>query len=126
MRIAIATDENSVSQHFGHAGHYTVFDMENDSILNRELVANPGHRPHYIPKFLNERGVNQIICGGMGQRARELFSRFNIEVITGIDGDIEEIIGLLLSGTLEGTENLCNHKHGHGHNEHAEHAGHCH
>ena len=48
-----------------------------------------------------------MIAGGMGHRAVEFFRQYGIEVIVGIQGDINEVIKKVLNGTLEGGESLC-------------------
>jgi len=113
MKIAIATDGNQVSAHFGHCDLYTLFDVADDMVKNREVVENPGHQPGYLPKFLRDQGVEKILAGGMGQKARALFDKFGIQAVVGISGEINSVIDKYLSGTLESQDNSCNHDHNH-------------
>ena len=107
MRVAISTDGNDVSAHFGRCPSFTIVDIENGEIKGREEVQNPGHHPGFLPKFLHDKGVNCIVAGGMGQNAVQLFHERGIEGIVGISGSIDEVIGRLVSGGLEGGESLC-------------------
>ena len=107
MKIAISTDGDSVSMHFGRCPSFTIVDIENGKVTGRESVGNPGHSPGFIPEFLHQRGVEYIIAGGMGMRARAFFDELKIETIMGINGKIEEVIQQILSGTLKGGESLC-------------------
>ncbi len=107
MKVAIATDYGSVSAHFGRCPSYTLLDIEEGIIVNRTEVANPGHATGAIPQFMNEKGVNVMIAGGMGWRAQEFFKQYGIDVILGITGNIDDIIGKIKNGTLEGGESLC-------------------
>lgn len=107
MRIAISTDGEFVSAHFGRCPSFTIVDIENDKVTKREVVDNPGHQPGFIPQFLHEKGVNCIIAGGMGMRATGFFNEFDIQAIVGISGKISEAIEKLLKGILEGGESLC-------------------
>jgi predicted Fe-Mo cluster-binding NifX family protein len=66
LRVAVASENNMVCGHFGHCETFEVFDTEGDKILSSKSVANPGHRPGFLPNFLHEMGVNTIISGGMG------------------------------------------------------------
>jgi predicted Fe-Mo cluster-binding NifX family protein len=111
MKIAIATDDNQVSPHFGRCSAYTVIEVKEGKIIHRETIPNPGHRPGFLPNYLAQRGVNCIIAGGMGPRAQSLFAQFNIETITGIQGPVEEVIDKLLRQELEEGEDLCDHHH---------------
>lgn len=107
MRIAISTDGDSVSAHFGRCPFFTIVDIEESNVTGKERIGNPGHHPGVLPRFLSQRGVKCIIAGGMGQRAQELFSEEDIERIVGISGSIDSVIESLRAGTLKGGESLC-------------------
>ncbi len=107
MRIAIATDGSYVSPHFGRCGAYTLVDIEDGRIVDQKTVGNPGHAPGAIPQYLHEQGVHQIVCGGMGARAAELFEVMGINMVTGVQGSVRDVIGQLAGGTLTGGESFC-------------------
>lgn len=107
MIVAISTDKDSVSLHFGRCPAFTLIKMEEGKLMDKEMIANPGHQPGFLPDFLSERGVECIICGGMGPRAQNLFIQKGIKVILGVEGKVDEVIGKLLKGELKGGESLC-------------------
>jgi len=107
MKIAISTDSGNVSQHFGRCPQFTIVEIEGSKIIKKEVIDNPGHRTGFLPNFLNEQGVNYVITGGAGFRAQEFFNEFGIELITGIQGKIDDVIEQLIKGTLKGGESLC-------------------
>lgn len=107
MRVAISTDGDFVSAHFGRCPSFTIVDIESGKAAEKTEVANPGHQPGAIPEFLHQRGVNCIIAGGMGMRATSFFEQYGIKAIVGVSGRIEEIISQLEKGTLKGGESLC-------------------
>ncbi len=107
MRVAISTDGDFVSMHFGRCPSFTIVDIENDKVTKREVVDNPGHQPGFIPQFLHEKGVTCIVAGGMGMRATGFFNELGIQAIVGVSGKIDEVIEKLQKGTLEGGESLC-------------------
>ena len=107
MRIAISTDGDFVSAHFGRCPLFTIVDFEDSKVAKKEVVANPGHQPGFIPQFLHEQGVECIVCGGMGRRAIDFFSELNIQTVIGVTGKIDEVLEKLQEGTLEGGESLC-------------------
>ncbi len=107
MRIAISTDGEFVSAHFGRCPLFTIIDIENGKVKKMKTVDNPGHQPGLIPNFLHESSVNCIIAGGMGMRAAELFNELGIETIVGVSGKIEDVLKDLEKGTLEGGQSLC-------------------
>jgi len=107
MRVAISTDGEFVSAHFGRCPSFTLVDIENSKAVKRTEVANPGHEPGAIPQFLHQKGVNCIIAGGMGMRATSFFEEYSIKTVVGIDGRIDDVIAHLEKGTLKGSESLC-------------------
>lgn len=112
MKIAVASENNMVSQHFGHCQSFNIYDVKDEKIISSKSIANPGHRPGFLPKFLNEMGVNVIISGGMGNGAVEIFNENEIEVITGAKGNPDEAANNYLKGTLKSTNSICNeHEH---------------
>ncbi len=114
MKIAIATDKGMVTQHFGHCEHFNIYEIEGKEIKSSEKVPNPGHRPGFLPVFLDEQGVNVIISGGMGGGAVEIFNEKNIEVIIGVEGDLDSTMKAYLNGELKSTGSVC---HDHMHEE---------
>jgi len=107
LKVAISTDGDFVSAHFGRCPSFTLVDIENGEVVKTEVVDNPGHQPGFIPQFLHQKSVGCIICGGMGMRATGFFEELGIQAIVGISGRIDEVIDELKKGTLEGGESLC-------------------
>ena len=75
--------------------------------MKRETVDNPGHQPGFIPQFLHEKGVEWIVCGGMGRRANGFFNEYGIQTILGVTGRIEDVLDKIQKGVLEGGDSLC-------------------
>ena len=109
MKVAVSTDQGYVSAHFGRCSSYTIFEVQEGRILSREEIPNPGHQPGFLPQFLAERGVNCIICGGMGPRAQNLFAEKSIETIIGVQGSVDEVMQKFLNQELEAGEDMCEH-----------------
>ena len=107
MKVAISTDGDAVSAHFGRCPCFTIVEVEDGKVIGREVIDNPGHHPGFLPQFLNKKGVSAIVAGGMGQRAVDLFAEAEIKVVVGVSGKIEKIVEKLQNGTLEGGESLC-------------------
>lgn len=107
MKIAISTDGEYVSAHFGRCPSFTLVDIENGKLISKKVIDNPGHHPGYLPQFLSEKGVNCIVAGGMGMRAKELFKDANIDIILGVEGKIDNTIDKIISDTLEKGKSLC-------------------
>ena len=112
MRYAVPVTGGVVSSHFGHCERFAIFDIDEQSkkILQKRLVASPGHQPGLLPEWLAEQGVSLVIAGGMGSRAQSLFQQNGIGVITGIlESDPEQAVMSYLNGVLTTGANICDH-----------------
>lgn len=109
MKIAISTESNQVSAHFGRAPTFTFITIENDKLLKREEFSNPGHTVGSIPEFVNKHGAEYMIAGGMGHRAMAFFEQYGINVIVGVQGTIDNVIERILDGQIKtmGGKSLC-------------------
>lgn len=112
MKIAVASDNEMVTEHFGHCEGFILFDAENNKIVKSETIENPGHKPGFLPNFLADHGVNVIISGGMGGGAVDIFNQRNIEVIVGATGKVRDAVEAYLKGSLKSTGSIC-HEHQH-------------
>jgi len=107
MKIAVACEGKTITQHFGHCENFTFFETKGNKIIHSEALANPGHRPGFLPKFVAENGAEVIIAGGMGGGAVDLFNEANIEVVVGANGDAETNVLAYLAGELVSTGSVC-------------------
>jgi predicted Fe-Mo cluster-binding NifX family protein len=107
MKVAVASEGQNVSGHFGHCESFTIYEVEAGKVLSKEIKPSPGHRPGYLPLFLNDLGVNVIIAGGMGETAQQLFNENEIEAFVGVQGLCDEAIQHFVAGELKSTGSIC-------------------
>ena len=107
MKIAVASEGTKVTEHFGHCKNFNIYVGENKEIVKKESIPNPGHKPGFLPNFLNDLGVNVIISGGMGGGAIEIFDEKGIQVVVGANGDAETAARSFLKGELQSTGSVC-------------------
>lgn len=112
IKIAVASENEMVTGHFGHCTNFNIFEVENGEILKSVSIPNPGHKPGFLPNYLNDMGVYVIISGGMGGGAIEIFNEKNIEVIVGAAGNAMVAAHAYLQGELISTGSVC-HEHQH-------------
>ena len=110
MRLAIARTGDEAAQHFGHCDNFVIYDLEDNKVTSQTVLQNPGHAPGVLPPFLHQQGVHVVIAGGMGQRARDLFSENNIQTITGLAGSVDQILAAYLTNTLQASNETCSHE----------------
>ncbi|MCP4753302.1 MAG: ATPase [Proteobacteria bacterium] len=115
MIFAIPLADGRLTSHFGQCRQFAILEVENDEIVNEERLIPPPHEPGLLPKWLDEKGTNVIIAGGMGQKAIELFNRTGIHVVTGAPVEEPEIlVKNYLNDELVASGNLCDSDHGTG------------
>jgi predicted Fe-Mo cluster-binding NifX family protein len=109
-KIAIPATGNTLSSHFGHCDKFAIYDTDNGTIKKEDFITPPNHQPGVYPKWLKEQGVTDVIAGGIGQRAIQLFNQQGINVCVGAPlKAAEELVKDYISGNLESKENYCDH-----------------
>ncbi|MDD2492760.1 MAG: NifB/NifX family molybdenum-iron cluster-binding protein [Bacilli bacterium] len=112
IKIAVASENEKVTEHFGHCINFNIFEVEDNRIVKQYSVENPGHKPGFLPNYLNQLGINTIISGGMGSGAITIFNEKNISVVVGASGNAKAAVEAYLAGTLKSTGSVC-HEHQH-------------
>lgn len=107
MKIAVASEENHVSGHFGHCDGFEIYEVLEDKSFNKSFTSSPAHRPGYLPVFLKKLNVNVIIAGGMGETAQQLFNENGIEVVVGAEGFSDDVVQKYINGELKSTGSVC-------------------
>ena len=109
MKVAVSTDSGQVAAHFGRCGEYTLAEIADGKVGKVEVIPNPGHEPGFLPRFLAEKGVKAIICGGMGPRAQGLFAEQEIETWMGASGPVDAVLSDFAQGRLARGASTCDH-----------------
>ena len=126
MKIAVATMQGEVSQHFGHCEKFMIYETNESQILSVQEVANPTQHSHgQLPTMLKQHGVNVVIAGGIGAGAKQLLQSADIALYSGVNGNAVEAVYMYLTGKLVDANTDCGHHHGDEH-DHGHHHGHNH
>ena len=108
--IAIPLENGVLSQHFGHCQTFAIVNVENDTITEIKEIVPPDHVPGLYPKWIAQIGVTDVIAGGMGQKAIELFNQQKINVFVGAPvKTAEELVIDFLNNNLNLNANYCDH-----------------
>lgn len=110
-KIAIPVDDSGVlDAHFGHCSFIILMDVENKVIISQEKVVPPPHEPGLLPKWLADKGATDIIAGGMGQKAIQLFNGYGVNAFVGAPKvSAKELAEGFLNESLSFTANYCDH-----------------
>ena len=109
-KVAIPLENGILCSHFGHCQQFAIMDTEDTKISHVDLLTPPPHEPGLLPGWLAEKGVTDVIAGGMGQRAIDLFNQQKINVFVGAEiKDHTELTEDLLKDRLKAGANYCDH-----------------
>lgn len=82
-KVAIPVNNGMLDGHFGHCKQFAIFDINNKEVIGESTIDAPPHEPGLLPKFLSEKGVTDIVAGGMGHKAITLFHENGVNVFVG-------------------------------------------
>lgn len=109
-KIALPVAGNMICEHFGQAQYFKFYKLENQLILKDEIIKAPVHKPGLLPNWLANNNVTDVIVGGIGHNAIEIFHQNKINVFVGVAiKDPTELVNDYLNGVLETDGNLCDH-----------------
>ncbi len=115
-RIAIPLENGSLCAHFGHCQQFAIVQVENGTITEVKEVDPPEHEPGLYPRWIAQFGVTDVIAGGIGQKAIQLFNQQQINVFVGAPvKTARDLVQDFISNKLELSANYCNHD---GHHTH--------
>lgn len=117
MKIAVTYDNGQIFQHFGHTQAFKIYEITDGQVTRAEVVDTNGSGHGALAGFLMQRGVDTLICGGIGGGAQAALAEAGIRLYGGAAGDADAAVNALLSGSLGYDPNVhCDH-HGEGHGE---------
>jgi predicted Fe-Mo cluster-binding NifX family protein len=109
-KIAVPVSDGKLDGHFGHCKQFALVEVEEQEIKGISYLDAPPHQPGLLPPWLAERGATDIIAGGMGQRAIDLFNEKGINVFVGAPAIApEELVNGFLNESLSFSANYCDH-----------------
>ena len=109
MKIAVAYEDGTVFQHFGHTEQFKVYEIADGKAVSSGLLSAAGTGHEALAGFLKERGIDVLICGGIGSGAEAALRQQGIELFAGASGDADEAVAAYLRGELVNTGVNCDH-----------------
>ena len=120
MVVAISFDKGRVGQHFGHTEEFKIYKVTpNKEEVEFYYVKTNGEGCSALVPILKANKVNVLVCGGLGQGAYNHLTEAGIIVVPGVEGEVDDVFGELMEGTLEHGEGPnCDHHHDENHECH--------
>ena len=109
-------DNGDIFQHFGHTETFKVYEVEEGKVVSSEIIGSNGAGHGALAALLEGKGIDVLICGGIGGGAQAALAERGIELCAGASGNADEAVEAYLRGELVNTGANCDHHHGEGHN----------
>jgi len=121
MKIAVTYENGEIFQHFGRTEQFKIYTIEDGKITQMQVVDTNGNGHGALAGFLQNAGVDALICGGIGGGAQEALRSAGIKFYGGAAGKADEAVAALLDGNLgfDPQVHCGNHDHEHGCEGHA-------
>ncbi len=120
MKIAIPVDEqyikSSVSQSFGRAPYFLVYDTESkvSIFLLNAAASSQGGAGIKAAQAIVDSKINVLLTPRCGENAAEVIKAANIKIYKTIDGSIMDNIDAMIKGKLSLLKDIHAGYHGHG------------
>lgn len=119
MKVAVTYENGEVFQHFGHSEAFKLYEVEGGEVKSSEVVPTNGSGHGALAGFLRERGVEVLICGGIGAGAQNALAEAGIKLYGGVSGSADSAVQALIEGNLSyNPDVMCDH---HGEDHHGDH-----
>ena len=109
MKIAVTYDNGNIFQHFGKTENFKVYEGEDNKVVFSEVIGSNGTGHGALAGLLSDRGVNVLICGGIGGGAQAALAAAGVELCSGAEGDVDAAVEAYLNGTLTSAGATCDH-----------------
>lgn len=100
MRIAVTYENGEIFQHFGRTEHFKLYDIEDGTITNEQIVETGGSGHGALAGFLRSAQVDALICGGIGSGAQMALAEAGITLYGGVSGNADAAAKALAEGRL--------------------------
>ncbi len=100
MKVAIPVYKNRVAPRIGFADGIVVVTLRRGEEVGREVLDLRGVGVLEIPRVLAQKGVTVLIGGGVERPVEMMFRAYNIDVIWGVIGNVEDVIALYKANGL--------------------------
>lgn len=100
-RIAIPIFKSRVSPVFDTCTRLLLIDFEDDRVITRKEFDLDNFSLQERLRVLEKNDVAVIICGGISDVFDATLSHLNIQLVTGICGNVDEIIKAYIDGRLD-------------------------
>lgn len=114
MRVAVTYEEGEIFQHFGHTSQFKVYDIEDGTVVDSQVVDTNGSGHGALAGVLTALNADVLICGGIGGGAQMALKAAGIQLFGGVSGMADDAVNAFLLGKLNYNPDVqCSHHDGH-------------
>ena len=111
MKIAVTYENGEIFQHFGRTEQFKIYTVEDNRVVSTIVLSSDGRGHGELAEMLGKENIDVLICGGLGEHAREALASAGVTVVAGAEGKADEAVGDYLDGILTGSDVSCDHHH---------------
>ncbi|MCR5487691.1 MAG: dinitrogenase iron-molybdenum cofactor biosynthesis protein [Lachnospiraceae bacterium] len=100
QRVALSYEDGHVSESFGNAKEFRLYDIEYGKIIRQQSVKVSQDWYQSIAEYLVGQETDVVICGQIGRGARSTFAGAGVKVYGGVTGDADKTMKDFLDGSL--------------------------
>lgn len=109
MKIAVTYENGQIFQHFGHTEAFKLYEVEDGKVISSEVIGSNGAGHSALAGLLAQQDISVLICGGLGEGAKNALTQAGIEVFSGAQGDADAAVEAYLKGELVSAGVNCDH-----------------
>ncbi len=102
MKAAFAVWNDRIAPVFDVAGHIHLVEIEDGKVVRETSEVLSDDLPSRRALRLAELGAGTLVCGAISRPLHELVAGYGIKVVPFVAGDLREVLGAWLAGSLDG------------------------
>ena len=100
MKIAMPYQDGVLLEHFGRAKEFIIYNVSDLDPVTSEVIAPADLSHAAVARALKEHGVDVVLCGSIGEHARQAVEGEHMLVFSGITGAADDVLERFLQGNL--------------------------
>ena len=104
MKIAMPYQDGVLLEHFGRAKEFIIYNVSDLDPVTSEVIAPEDLSHAAVARTLKEHGVDIVLCGSIGEHARQDVEGEHMLVFSGITGAADDVLERFLQGNLEAVD----------------------
>ena len=101
MKVALPRMGETVAPCFEYCATMAIFDVSETGAVEQVDFPIRSREPFDRVRLLKDQGVDTVICGGMQACYEDLLRAAGLEVISWVEGSVDDLLALFIRGDLE-------------------------